>query len=61
MGLAPIFLKYSTLGNEVFLMQLAKTQESNEKCFFSLDGHFQFPEKPLLRVLFPQEAQLRGA
>lgn len=33
-GLAEIFLTSSTLRNEVFLMQLAKTHESNEKCFY---------------------------
>ena len=62
MGLAQIFLKSSTLGNEVFLMQLAKTHESNKKCFYfflCLDVCFPFPEKPLLRVLFFQEGQLR--
>ena len=62
-GLAQIFLMSSTLGNEVFLMQLKKTHESNEKCFYfflCLDVHFRFPEKPLVRVLFSQQGHLRG-
>lgn len=58
--LAQIFIKSSM--HDVFLMQLAKTQESNENAlFFPLYVHVRLPKKPLLRLLFLQEAWLRGS